>query len=60
VRDFNETMPMVIPSSFTPNKGTVVISRPEDRLREAEAEEAAEAEAEAEAEEAAEAEAGSN
>jgi hypothetical protein len=32
VRDFNEAMPVVIPSSFKPTKGTVVISRPEDRL----------------------------
>ena len=32
VRDFNASMPMVLPSDFTPGKGIVIASRPEDRV----------------------------
>lgn len=35
VRDFNESMPVIVlPSSFVPEKGTVEVSRPSDRVSE--------------------------
>eukprot|EP01041_Mallomonas_annulata_P001613 gene1613-3112_t len=33
LRDFNDSMPMVLPSDFTPSRGRSIPSNPEDRLR---------------------------
>lgn len=32
VRDFNDSMPIIVPSNFSPENGTVAISRPSDRV----------------------------
>ena len=34
VRDFNESMPIIVPSNFSPENGTVAVSRPSDRVTE--------------------------
>jgi hypothetical protein len=34
VRDFNESMPIIVPSNFSPENGTVAVSRPSDRVSE--------------------------